>query len=235
MRSAAAPFPASMARLLIHVEGQSEEDFVNEVLQSHLMARGYSSVGARIVGNARQRGGIRSWLSVRRDIVHHLREDRDCIATTMVDYYGLPQTWPGRERSNSLTSIEDKAMSVQEAVRDDLIAEMGNRFHADRFVPFVVMHEFEGLLFSDCAAFSRGIDRPDLESRLQEIRESFTTPEEINDSPDTAPSKRVRDLFPRYEKPLLSVRAVLEIGLLRIRAECPHFDGWLNQLESRAR
>jgi hypothetical protein len=156
-----------MARLLIHVEGQTEEDFVNEVLRIHLVSKGYYSVEARIVGNARlreRRGGIRAWPSVRKDIVNHLREDQNCVATTMVDYYGLPQTWPGRERSKGLTSIEDKAMSVQNPVRDDVIAEMGNRFEADRFVPFVVMHEFEGLLFSDCAAFSRGIDRPDLES-----------------------------------------------------------------------
>jgi hypothetical protein len=227
----------AMARLLIHVEGQTEENFVNELLRIHLMSKGYHSVDARIVGNARlreRRGGIRAWPSVRKDIVNHLREDQNCVATTMVDYYGLPHTWPGRERSNSLASIEDKAMSVQNAVRDDLITEMGNRFNSDRFVPFVVMHEFEGLLFSDCASFSRGIGRPDLEAHLQDIRDDFTTPEEINDSPITAPSKRVRDLLPGYEKPLLGVLAVLEIGLLRIRAECPHFDGWLNQLESLA-
>jgi hypothetical protein len=44
---------------------------------------------------------------------------------------------------------------------------MGSRFDVRRFIPFVVMHVFEGLLFSDCAAFSRGIDRPDLEFGLQ--------------------------------------------------------------------
>jgi hypothetical protein len=94
------------------------------------------------------------------------------------------------------------------------------------------MHEFEGLLFSDCAAFSRGIGRPDLEAPLRAIRQQFATPEEINDSPDTAPSKRVEALLPAYQKPLLGVLAVLEIGLLHIRAECPHFDAWLKQLES---
>jgi len=110
---------------------------------------------------------------------------------------------------------------------------MGPSFDAGRFVPFIVMHEFEGLLFSDCASFSRGIGRPDLEVRFREIRKNFATPEEINDSPDTAPSKRVKDLVPGYEKPLLGVLAVLEIGIARIRGECLHFDGWLNQLESR--
>ena len=97
-----------------------------------------------------RRGGIRAWPSVRKDIANHLREDRDCIATTMVDYYGLPEAWPGRERSKSLRSIEDKAQCVEASVRDDLVAEMGASFNAARFVPFVVMHEFEGLLFRQC-------------------------------------------------------------------------------------
>ncbi len=226
-----------MARLLVHVEGQTEEVFVNEVLRNHLVARGYHSVEARIVGNARlrdRRGGIRAWLAVKRDIVNHLRADQACIATTMVDYYGLPEAWPGRVKSKILRSVEAKATCVQDAVGDDVVTEMGNRFDPDRFVPFVVMHEFEGLLFSDCSSFSRGIFRPDLEASFREIRERFANPEEINDSPETAPSKRLKKLVPGYEKPLLGVLAVLEIGLLRIRAECPHFDGWLRQLESRA-
>ena len=226
-----------MARLLIHVEGQTEEDFVNEVLRNHLVSRGYQSVEARIVGNARlreRRGGIRAWSSVKKDIVNHLREDQNCIATTLVDYYGLPQTWPGRLRSSDLRDVTEKALCVQDAVRNDLIADLGKRFDSDRFLPFVVMHEFEGLLFSDCASFSRGIGRPELEGSLREIRNDFATPEDINDSPDTAPSKGIRGLVPGYEKPLLGVLAVLEIGLHRIREECPHFNGWLKQLESLA-
>ena len=112
---------------------------------------------------------------------------------------------------------------------DDLAAEMGG-FNPARFVPFVVMHEFEGLLFSDCAAFSRAIGRSDLERNFRDIREQFATPEEIDDSPVTAPSKRIEALEPRYQKPLSGLLAVLEIGLTRIQEECPHFREWLNQL-----
>jgi hypothetical protein len=226
-----------MARLLVHVEGQTEESFVNDVLRGHLAAWGYDSVVARIVGNVRQRerrGGIRVWPSVKKDIVNHLREDQHCIATTMVDYYGLPQTWPGRLQSAALRTIAEKARAVQETIRDEVVAEMGASFHARRFVPFIVMHEFEGLLFSDCASFSRGIGRPELELRLREIRNDFATPEEINDSLDRAPSKRLKNLMPGYEKPLLGVLAAMEIGLASIRNECPHFDSWLQQLEARA-
>jgi hypothetical protein len=228
-----------MARLLIHVEGQTEEDFVNEMLRDHLLAKGYDAVSARIVGNARlrrQRGGIKPWPSVRKDIINHLKEDPGCVATTMVDYYALPQrgagAWPGREEAAGLKSIK-KAPCVERAMLEDLVARMGTRFDPQRFVPFVVMHEFEGLLFSDCSAFSRGIGRPDLETLFREIRDQFPTPEEINDSPATAPSKRVKGLLPEYEKPLFGTLAALEIGMVCMRGECPHFDGWLIQLESR--
>jgi hypothetical protein len=168
--------------------------------------------------------------------MNHLKEDPGCVATTLVDYYALPQGdsggWPGRAQSKDLRTIEEKAHCVQHALLRDLVTEMGDRFNPRRFVPFVVMHEFEGLLFSDCAAFSRGIYRPELEGDFREIREQFVTPEEINDSPDNAPSKRIESLVPGYQKPFLGVLAALEVRLDRIRAECPHFDGWLRDLES---
>lgn len=227
-----------MPRLLVHVEGETEEAFVNEVLQVHLLRVGYESVSARIIGNARfrwQRGGIRPWLPVRKDIVNHLRQDPGCIATTMVDFYGLPQygdrSWPGRAAAVG-GSGHQKASIVEQALQDDLAHEMGADFDSNRFLPFVVVHEFESLLFSDCAAFARGICRPELEPGFSQIRKEFATPEEINDCPATAPSKRIAKLVLNYNKPLLGVLAILEIGLESIRAECPHFDGWLCHLES---
>ncbi len=227
-----------MARLLIHVEGQTERRFVNEVLREYLVGKGYHSVEARLVGNARShqpRGGVRPWPSVRTGIVNHLKEDRECFATTMVDYYALPQEWPGRALAATGETAGQGGQYLQNALRNDLAEYMGDRFDRSRFVPFVVMHEFEGLLFSDCAAFSRGISRADLEAAFGAIRRQFATPEEIDDSQETAPSKRIETLFPGYQKPIFGVLATLEIGLSAIRAECPHFDGWLNTLESRVR
>ena len=96
------------------------------------------------------------------------------------------------------------------------------------------MHEFEALLFSDCAAFAHEIGRPDLEPAFQQIRDEFESPEDINDSAVSSPSKRVERLAPGYEKPLLGILAVLEIGLDRIRAQCPHFDHWIESLAIRA-
>jgi hypothetical protein len=58
----------------------------------------------------------------------------------------------------------------------------------------------------------------------------FATTEEINDSPDPAALKRIPAFVAGHQKPLLGVLAVLEIGLTMIRAECPHFDGWLKTI-----
>lgn len=230
-----------MDRLLIHVEGETEETFVNEVLAPHLYSHGYSKISARLLGNARQRnrrGGIRGWNSVRNDIINHLKEDKGCLATTMVDYYALPQSgekaWPGRETASRLP-FSLKVAAVQKALQLDIQREFGDNIFSNRFIPFVIMHEFEALLFSDCAKFAEGICRPELTTQFQEIRNSFTTPEEINDSPSTAPSKRVESLVHGYEKPLLGTLAVLNIGLEAIRSNCPHFHTWLSQLEDAAR
>jgi uncharacterized protein DUF4276 len=230
-----------MSRLLINVEGETEETFVNEVLAAHLYTQGYERVGARLIGNARlrvRRGGIRSWTSVRDDVVRQLHGDAGVVVTTMVDYYALPRTgdkaWPGRDAAAGYP-FPDKAPCVEAALREDVTKVMGKNFNQHRFVPFVIMHEFEGLLFSDCEAFSRGIARPELRDQFQAIRDGFDTPEEINDSPYTAPSKRVIAIIPNYEKPILGSLAALEIGLAAIRHQCPHFNGWLEQLAQSAR
>ena len=228
-----------VARLLIHVEGETEETFVNEVLAPHLYSRGYFRVSARLMGNARQRdrrGGIRPWSLVREDIVTHLKEDPQCLAGCMVDYYALPQTgekaWPGREAAGRL-SFPQKAPTIQDALLEEICNAMGRGFDSRRFLPYVMMHEFEALLFSDCERFAQGIGRPDLARHFQQIRNAFETPEEIDDSPITAPSKRVEALVPGYEKPLMGTLAVLEIGLESIRAQCPHFRNWLERLETQ--
>jgi len=227
----------SMDRILIHVEGEAEESFVNEVLASHLIRVGFTSVSARLLGNARQRdrrGGIQGWLPSRKDLVRHLQEDANQCSALMVDYYALPQTgnkaWPGRYAAAQLP-FHEKARMIEEALHNDIVATMGD-VHPDRFIPFIMMHEFEGMLFSDCQRFGIGIGREDLVAAFQAIRDQFATPEEINDSSRTAPSKRILDLIPGYQKPLFGTLAALEIGLEAIRKECPHFDGWLTRLES---
>ena len=227
-----------MSRLLIHVEGETEETFINNVLRPHLFRCGYTNVGARLMGNARQRdhrGGIHGWEEVRKDIIRYLKEDSEALTTTMVDYYGLPQAggkaWPGRHDA-SLLHFRQKASKIERALLDDISKEFESGFAEQHFIPYVVMHEFEGMLFSDCCRFGNGIGRSDLVPQFQQIRSQFASPEHIDDSPTTAPSKRIEQIIPGYQKPLFGTVAVLEIGLDPIRRECAHFREWLESLEA---
>jgi hypothetical protein len=230
-----------MNRLLIGVEGQTEEEFVNEVLAAHLYECGYASVGARLLGNARQRrrrGGIRAWQSVRADLLRHLKEDSGSLVGLMVDYFAMPSTggkeWPGRAAAQSLPT-EQKADIIHLALREDLkkVAQAeGLDVNLSRFVPYVIVHEFEALLFSDCEKFANAVGHTDVTSKLLEIRKQFQTPEGINDSVDTAPSKRLLAIIPSYDKPLMGALGAIGIGLDRIREECPGFHSWLSFLEA---
>ena len=226
-----------MVRLSVHVEGQTEERFVNELLASHLYGQGFSHIWARLYGSARKRGRGTGWPTVRGELVRHLKEDKTIIATTMTDYYGMPQSgskaWPGRAAAAELP-FPERAKAVEDALSADIESAMGSRFDRRRFIPFVMMHEFEALLFSDCNQFAIGIDRPELATVFQRVRDAFSSPEAIDDSPLTAPSKQIEALVPGYEKPLLGALAALEIGLETMRAECPHFDCWVSRLEKRA-
>ena len=113
---------------------------------------------------------------------------------------------------------------------EDIRDHMDDSFNPTRFVPYVMMHEFEAMLFSNCARFANAIERPQIAAGLQAIRDQFNTPEEIDDSPITAPSKRIADLATGYRKPRMGTQGAQAIGIDTIRAECPNFDHWLSRL-----
>ncbi|MCY3932472.1 MAG: DUF4276 family protein [Acidobacteria bacterium] len=226
-----------MTRLLVLVEGPTEENFVNRLLSPHLGRHGVWA-SARLMGRARpraRRGGIVGWPQARREIAHHLKEDRERCVTTMVDYYGLPQegttAWPSRAQAATARVVSERPVVVETAMHRDVSRDMGSGFLASRFVPFVMFHEFEALLFSDCSAFAAAIGRPALATDFQKIRDQLSSPEEINDSKNTAPSKRVSALVRGYSKPRMGQLAANAIGLDAMLLQCACFEDWLGQLE----
>ncbi len=62
-----------------------------------------------------------------------------------------------------------------------------------RFIPYIQMYEFEALLFSDPAKLALAIDSPKQGLIFKKIREQFDSPEAINDSAQTSPSKRISE------------------------------------------
>lgn len=221
-----------MARILVHVEGQTEEEFVNSVLAPHLYTKGFTDVSARLIGRSRvrkKRGGTCPWEAVHTEIARHLSNDAGAFGTTLVDYYALPAEWPGRSECGEL-NVAGKAKHIQNALLHDFETHHGAAL-ASRFVPFVAMYEFEGLLFSEPNLMAKGMGESDKAQQFNTIRASFETPEHINDSPQTAPSKRIINIVQGYSKVIHGNLAALEVSLERMRAECPVFADWLQALE----
>lgn len=99
-------------------------------------------------------------------------------------------------------------------------------------LPYLSVHEFEALLFSDPHAFEHcDLNRKDLE-QLYRIRAAFRSPEHIDNSPASASSKRILSIFPRYQKVLDGVNIAKRIGIEKMREECHHFDEWLTKIGS---
>jgi hypothetical protein len=111
-----------------------------------------------------------------------------------------------------------------------LAADIGN----PRFIAYIQLHEFEGLLFSDVQAIDAVLKvhqgRSQL-AKLKKIRAQFRTPEEIDDGNTTTPSKRLKSLYAGYDKVAFGSLIAQRIGLDALRRECPHFNEWVSKLE----
>ncbi|MGE6327141.1 DUF4276 family protein [Psychrobacter pacificensis] len=219
-----------MIRVHVICEGQTEEMFVNELLVPIFLAKGLLLVPA-LIGRPGHKGGNFKFDRLQTDVKNRLLGERTAYCTTFFDYYGLPQSFPGKDIHNSQVDIVAKATRVQDAMTAKLTRLIGDDAMR-RFIPFVQMYEFEALLFSDPIAFARGISNEHLSQNLTDIAEQFDSPEHINNSPQTAPSKRIESLIRGYEKPLMGTLGALEVGLDSMRQKCELFDNWLKQLES---
>lgn len=219
-----------MTRVHVVCEGQTEVRFVEQVLMPHFVARS-TYLSAVLIGRPGHKGGNLQFERLLHDLKKLLLGDRDAYTTTFFDFYGLPSNFPGREQAAKQLTAQAKATYLLEELSTNVEWELG----ADalrRFIPYVQMHEFEGLLFSDPQAFAAALNRADLLEPLRMIRDGVTSPEEINDSPNTAPSKRLKRLFDGYQKPLHGIRGALGVGLQAIRDECEGFRSWIEQLEA---
>ena len=208
-----------MIRLAVSVEGQTEEEFVKVVLDEHLRPLGVAPEPVLIGIGARAGGGS---VTVRRlasdmALLYHSHDS----VTSLVDFYGFQ-----RKGDRSVEALETH-------LREKTGEQVGAGWDENKVFPYVQMYEFEGLLFSNVDVFATQIDFPrDSVAALRAVRERFTTPEDINDNYETAPSRRIASVIPRYDKRLHGPILAEGIGLDRIRAECPRFDAWVRRLEA---
>jgi len=215
-----------MTRIHIFCEGQTEETFVRELLYNHLLPFNIFVNPIVIRTSKTGRGGVSTYGKIEHQIRRKCLEDTTSFVTTMIDYYGLPNDFPGKNTISPIADPIARAVHVEQNFQDD-IDHQG-------FIANLLIHEFEGLLFSEPDAFKNWFD-PEVVPLLTDERSSFQTPEHINDDPQTAPSKRILRHCPGYEKVTHGSLIALDIGLDQIRNACPHFSSWLTRIEQLPR
>ena len=222
-----------MIRLYFYVEGQTEQASVTRVHKPHLATFGVMVMGAILKASARRariihRGGG-NYAPARNDLLNLLKlhHGSDVCFTTMFDLYSLPSDFPGSDAAAQKRHLPyEQIKCLEEALSEDI----GDR----RLIPHLQLFEFESILLADPTVFSllyenatNGI------AKLQEVVQEKGGPELVDDGPNTAPSKRIIQQFPRYlsGKTTDGVDAAECIALPVVRACSPHFDQWLRTLE----
>ncbi len=91
-----------MIKVLILVEGQTEEAFVKNVLSPHLRNHDVHAIPVivatkRLLTGDKIRGGYVPYTRLRSEVLRLLNDSSAACVTTMLDYYGLAPEFPGRE------------------------------------------------------------------------------------------------------------------------------------------
>jgi len=212
------------------VEGQTEQTFIRELLAPLLSYKGIYLHPA-LIGKPGHKGGDIRFERAITDIGNLLKQRFNIYVSTMFDYFRIERDWPGRKSIKNNDSAFEKARKMEHETLSVILKEYPDQNVEKRFIPYISMHEFEALLFSDTNILAQIIntDPINIENILKECGE----PEEINDNELTAPSKRLQSLcYRKYRKVAMGKIIANSIGINTIRKRCPHFNEWLSKLES---
>lgn len=222
--------------LNILVEGETERRFISQTLAPYLRNYGIETY-IRVVLTKRDlktgeeyRGGMSKYNLPRDELLRWMEEDTAGTMwyTTMFDLYQLPGGFPGYSKSEQLSDPYRRIHAIEDAFKQDI--------HSPRFIPYIQLHEFETLLFSDPGAlrlefFDKAREIENLQKIVQGMPDQ--NPELINDGVDTAPSKRIIRQIPEYRDAKASSGPLIvrNIGMERLLARCIHFRMWVEQLQ----
>ena len=209
-----------MIKINIIVEGETERLFVNKILSPYFKNKNiFFNKPSVIKTKINLRGKNYTGGTVRFDSlckqINFLSQDTSSYTTTFFDYYGYKK----------------KDKNIKKNV-NELQKELKYEIKSERFIPYIQMHEFEALLFSSEKVLADKIDKSN-HKKLIEIIRKYPNPEDINDSKETAPSKRLNELFNNsYKKTINGILIAQAIELEEMRKKCPRFNSWIEKLEN---
>lgn len=219
------------------VEGATENRFVKNLLHEYLAERKVH-VTASLFDKPGQRGGDVRFCRALKDIGNFLKGRPDRYVTLLFDYYGVKE-WPGLTEAGEAgrkNTPESIAKAINDATLEEVVDKIDDRYRPKvRFIPNVMVHEFEALLFSgpDKLAEGLGVNPSFVEGILEKFDQK---PERINNSRNTSPARRIETLADsvargKYKKTTTGISIAAAIGIDQMRKQCDVFNSWLVQLE----
>jgi Domain of unknown function (DUF4276) len=152
-------------------------------------------------------------------------KDKSVYVTTFIDFYGLGSGFGNDSEKEQLRTNNEKNTYLERF--------MEKQIKDTRFIPYIQLHEFEGLLFASIQGFETYFSEDSAKiAAIEEIIKDYPNPEDINDSSLTAPSKRLLSIKPEYNKVLEGNLIVMENGITILLDKCPRFSAWITNLKS---
>ena len=210
------------------VEGKTEQIFIQDIVYPYMINKSIC-ITPIIISKPGQKGGDVKFSRARNDIELHLKQRSDTFLTLFVDYYGIKSDWPGLEEARSHRMANRKAEILNDATKNRVNSLFCDYGSDRRFIPYISMHEFEALLFSEPQVLAMHLQVH--QSEIDRILAECGEPERIDDSPHSAPSKRLESLSSHFKKTSTGIAIAKAIGLTKIREHCPIFNKWLIDIE----
>lgn len=221
-----------MKRVHIIVEGQTEVKVFYSILVPYIQSK-VENVYIEITPIKHSGGGIVKYSKLLPELRNHLA-DKEKIVTTFFDYYGLLEkhNYPKYKEAKIDQSIAKVGVAImEEGLKEDLASK---GISTKNFIPYIQLHEFEALLFSSDDGFEFQYDNEKVIRDLKSIAPRYETPEDINDSPVTAPSKRIIAILEKqgdiYEKVIDGDAISIMVGIEAMLEKCPRFRTWVETL-----
>jgi hypothetical protein len=217
-----------MKRVVVICEGETEREFCKTLLASYFGKRNIHIQSPLI---KRSMGGIVRWGILKKEIETYLWEN-DVFVTMLIDYYGVYSKYhfPNWDESLRILDKNTRMDFLEKAMQNDINASVRHRF-----IPYMQLHEFEGLLFNEIDIFYEQVPKEELVG-VAELRQTFKdypdNPEMINNNPETSPSHRLGRIISGYNKVLYGHYFAEAIGLERIRNKSPRFNEWLDRINN---
>ena len=219
-----------MLEVIVFTEGPTEEQFIKRIVAPLFRANQVFLKPQTLNTSQDAQGGSVSFDRLKLYARNTLRQNKDAILTTFFDLYGLETNFPSFVEAQQQPDVYARTEMLEAALHAAIVEYIGCR--PERFIPHIQPYEFEGLLFSDVNALT--LTEPGWKiflTKLQTVRASFDTPEHINNSYETKPSKRLENILsPKYKKTRHGPLAAEKVTLAVMEQECIHFKGWMDKL-----